>query len=49
MPRDLLEALCEVNPRSHQELAVVMADYPWRLERFGDQILKVLDYRGKHQ
>ena len=49
MPRDLLEALCEANPRSHQELAVLMVDYPWRLERFGDQILKVLDYRGKHQ
>jgi ribonuclease D len=49
MPRDLLEDLCEVNPRSPQELAQVMADYPWRLEKFGGQILQILDQRGKRQ
>ncbi|HMN63024.1 MAG TPA: HRDC domain-containing protein, partial [Anaerolinea sp.] len=49
MPRDLLETLCQVNPRTREELAQVMADYPWRLERFGDQILTVLQQRGNHQ
>jgi len=48
MPRDLLETLCQVNPHDREELAQVMTDYPWRLERFGDQILKVLQQRGNH-
>ncbi len=49
MPRDLLEALCQANPCSQEELAAVMADYPWRLARFGGQILKILEQRGKRQ
>jgi ribonuclease D len=47
MPRDLLEALSAANPKTHPELAVVMIDYPWRLEHFGHQILQVLDPKGK--
>jgi len=47
MPRDLLEALSAANPKTHPELAEVMIDYPWRLEHFGQQILQVLDPKGK--
>ena len=47
MPRDLLEALSAANPKTPSELAEVMADYPWRLDHFGLQILQVLDPKGK--
>ncbi len=47
LPRDLLEALSAANPRTPGELAEVMADYPWRLERFGLQILQALEPKGK--
>lgn len=43
LPRDVLQALAEVNPRSPEELAAVMKELPWRLERFGGQILKILN------
>jgi ribonuclease D len=39
LPRDLLYALAERNPRDGEELAQVMSDVPWRLERFGEEIL----------
>jgi ribonuclease D len=42
LPRDLLTELAERNPRSPQELAKAMRTVPWRLERFGSQILEVL-------
>ncbi len=42
LPRDLLFALAERNPRDAEELAQVLQDVPWRLERFGAQILAVL-------
>jgi ribonuclease D len=47
LPRDLLEALSTANPHSSVELVEVMAEYPWRLERFGEQILKALEPKGK--
>lgn len=47
LPRDLLDRLAQANPRSPQELAEVMSAYPWRLDRFGDQILTQLARRGK--
>jgi ribonuclease D len=43
LPRDVLQALAETNPRSPEELADLMKEVPWRLERFGGQILKILN------
>lgn len=42
LPRDVMQAIAERGPRSLDELAVIMRDLPWRLERFGAEILKVL-------
>ena len=42
LPRDLLHLLAEKNPQQPAELAAWMIDVPWRLERFGGQILAVL-------
>ena len=42
LPRDLLLALAELNPRKIGQLGKIMEGVPWRLERFGDQILAVL-------
>jgi ribonuclease D len=42
LPRDLLESLAVNNPRTPEALALVMQSTPWRLERFGDQILQVI-------
>jgi ribonuclease D len=42
LPRDLLNDLAARNPRTPQELAEIMRTIPWRLERFGSQILEVL-------
>jgi ribonuclease D len=42
LPRDLLERLAAQNPCDPGTLARALHDVPWRLERFGDQILAVL-------
>ncbi len=42
LPRDLLYNLISQNPQSKMDLARVMIDVPWRLERFGDDILSIL-------
>ena len=42
LPKDLLYELARKNPQSPQELAEVLHTVPWRLERYGDEILKVL-------
>jgi ribonuclease D len=42
LPRPYLYAIAEKNPRSHDALAQVMDEAPWRLEHFGPEILKVL-------
>lgn len=42
LPRELLYNLIAANPSTEQELAEVLADVPWRLERFGQDILSVL-------
>jgi ribonuclease D len=43
IPRDLMYTLVEENPQDADTLAQVMKDVPWRLERFGDEILAVLE------
>ena len=42
LPRDLLHALAEQNPQTTDEVAEVLSDVPWRIEHFGESILKVL-------
>jgi ribonuclease D len=42
LPRDLLEAAVDANPRTAAELASLLAEVPWRLAHFGDEILGVL-------
>jgi ribonuclease D len=42
LPRDLLYALAQRNPRREEELHEVMASTPWRLQTYGDKIADVL-------
>jgi ribonuclease D len=42
LPRDLMMVLAEANPHGSGELAEILQSVPWRLERFGEQILGVL-------
>ncbi len=42
LPRDLMYAIAAQDPANYGELADLMAQVPWRLERFGDQILGTL-------
>jgi ribonuclease D len=43
LPRDLLFRLAEHAPRTIEELVAAMSDTPWRRERFGGQILAVIN------
>jgi ribonuclease D len=45
LPKDILQEIAKVNPTTPDELAVVMSTSPWRMERFGGQILAVLEKR----
>lgn len=42
LPRDVLYKIAAKNPNSLDELGEVMALVPWRLENFGEQIMKIL-------
>ena len=42
LPRDLLHQLASRNPLEPKALADCLSDVPWRRERYGDEILKVL-------
>ena len=42
LPRDLMLSLAEVCPGNPGQLAEVMRRVPWRLERFGEQLLDIL-------
>jgi ribonuclease D len=44
LSRDLLIELAEKNPHDRQDLAQILADVPWRLNYFGEQILGVLNH-----
>lgn len=43
LPRDVLEAVAERDPRTVEELAEVMGSLPWRVERFGKEIVRLLN------
>ena len=45
LPRQLMELVADRAPRSMMELSELLADSPWRMARFGPQILKIV--KGK--
>ena len=45
LPRQLMEMIAEKNPHSIPELSNLLSESPWRMTRFGPQILKVV--KGK--
>jgi len=42
LPREIMYNLISQNPKTRPELANVLKEVPWRLERFGEDILSVL-------
>jgi len=42
LPRDVMNMIAARDPGDERDLADIMADVPWRLERFGDQIMAEL-------
>lgn len=46
LPKDLLYCLADRNPRSQAELADLLASTPWRLEHYGEKILKLLGVKA---
>lgn len=42
MPRDIMEAAARVNPKNLSELEPLMAQVPWRMKNYGEQILNTL-------
>lgn len=42
LPRDLMHAVAQANPRNEKELAPILASVPWRKTRYGEEILKAL-------
>jgi hypothetical protein len=47
LPRDVLETLARKNPANRQQLEEIMKDIPWRLEKYGDEIARIIDrHRG---
>lgn len=42
LPRDVLDAIVEADPSAPEELAGLMGDLPWRLDRYGARILDQL-------
>lgn len=42
LPREIMYSLISQNPKTRAELAGVLKDVPWRLERFGEEILSIL-------
>jgi ribonuclease D len=45
LPRDLMEQLSAAGPDNPQALAELMSEMPWRLARFGEEILYQLNHR----
>jgi ribonuclease D len=42
LPKDLMTALAEKNPQTEAELKIILQDTPWRMRKYGKEILKVL-------
>ena len=45
LPRQLMEMIAESAPRSMPELSKLLAGSPWRMARFGAQILNTVKGR----
>ena len=43
LPKDLLYEFAESNPQTYDQVSEIMASVPWRLEKFGKQILELLN------
>lgn len=44
LPRDVLEVIADRSPRTIEDLAEIMGDFPWRLNHYGRQILNVISH-----
>ena len=42
LPREIMYSLISQNPKTRTELVGLLKDVPWRLDKFGDEILSVL-------
>ena len=42
LPRDVMEAIAQADPRNLSQLTLLMKDLPYRLSTFGEQILKAI-------
>jgi hypothetical protein len=42
LPKNWMHHIAERNPKNLNDLAALMPQAPWRLEQFGEEILKVL-------
>lgn len=49
LPRSLMEAVVRANPGSPEELNAILAPVPWRTNRFGEQILEVLQRASRRR
>jgi ribonuclease D len=47
LPKCWMHAIAEKNPQTMEKLAALMPDSPWRLEKFGGEILKIIAPRSK--
>lgn len=45
LPRDVMIRLAQNPPHDQAELSLLLADVPWRLEHFGEQILNLIQKR----
>jgi ribonuclease D len=42
LPRETMEAIASSNPQTIEELNRIMGHLPWRMEQFGEKILKII-------
>ncbi len=47
LPRDLLELIAHHDPATKEALEIVMRDYPYRFDRYGNQIFNVIKRRSQ--
>ena len=46
LPRSVLEKIAFTPPTSRADLDILLGEFPWRREKFGNQIWKILQKRG---
>jgi ribonuclease D len=47
LPKCWMHAIAEKNPQTMEKLAALLPDSPWRLEKFGNEILKIIAPRTR--